>query len=46
MNRYQRRKYGHISEPRPPRGVRWQVYVIALVLIVAVLYVRVFVLKR
>jgi hypothetical protein len=46
LNRHQRRKYGHIGEPRPPKQVRWQLYVVAVVLAVVVLYVRVFVLGR
>lgn len=44
MNRYQRRKYGSSLAPprRGARSGRWIVYLVALLLVVAVVYFRVF----
>ena len=41
-NRYQRRRYGSGRPPRKASSVRWQIYLLLLVIILAVLYFRVF----
>ncbi|MBV8086276.1 MAG: hypothetical protein JO247_15830 [Chloroflexi bacterium] len=40
-NRYQRRKFGSSLPPRGPRaGARWQLYLLAVLVLVAVIYFR------
>jgi hypothetical protein len=43
VNRYQRRKYGSsLPPPRGPRPGRLLIYLVALLLVLAVIYFRVF----
>ena len=45
MNRYRRRKYGSPPPRRAQPGRRWTVYVLAILVLLAVVYFRVFMLR-